>query len=90
MFTSVMHTTILSISAKLAQLKQRFNLSFWCAVYNVILLTVVFVGIILSSVAGICMNGLSQFKQRFAESFCDRKQRAMNLVHIRDYFFQRR
>lgn len=90
MFTSVMQTTILSITAKLSRLRQRFNLSFWCAVYNAILLTVVFVGFVLSSIAGICMNGFSQFKERFADRFGDGKQRAMNLVHIRGYFSQRR
>ncbi len=90
MFTSVMHTMIVSIAAQLARLKQRFNLSFWCTVYNAILLTVVFVGLVLSSIAGICMNVLGHLKERLSETICDRKERAMNLVHIRSYFSQRR
>lgn len=85
MFTSVMQNFVLALKASLLRVRGRFNLSFWCALYNLLLFVTMLVSFVLSAVACVCVNGFARLRERLLA-----QERVMNLVHIRDYFSQRR
>lgn len=89
MFTSVLHTTLLSLKAASERLRSRFNLSFWCTVYNIFLVIFLAIGCLLSGIAYACVNGFARLRERIFDlrtRLVERRQSAMNLVQIRDYF----
>lgn len=86
MFTSVMHSLMLQMRGAQASVRQRFNLSFWCTLYSVVLLVIVAVSFVLSVIASACMSGFARLRERLLYD----RQRVMNLAHVRNYFSQRR
>ena len=71
-------------------MQRKLDQSFVCAVYTMVLVVVLAISALLSGVAYLSMQALVRLRDRLLELISDGSERAMNLVHVRDYFSQRR